>query len=62
MYIMQPPDPFEEGVMDRDVTRTEEISPRQQDRDDDVLKRLELDAEVPVRRHRRREYPGSDEG
>ncbi|MEU7865236.1 hypothetical protein [Dactylosporangium sp. NPDC049140] len=48
--------------MDRDVTRTEEISSRQQDRDDDVLKRLELDAAVPVRRHRRREYPGPDEG
>ena len=50
--------------MDRDVTRNDEISP-QSDWDNGVptrdFNRLERAAELPVRRHRRREYPSSDE-
>ncbi|MFI5906045.1 hypothetical protein [Dactylosporangium sp. NPDC051541] len=49
--------------MDRDVTRNDQLSP-QSDRDNGVptrdSNRLERAAELPIRRHRRREYP-SDE-
>ncbi|WP_433213342.1 hypothetical protein ACQP00_01805 [Dactylosporangium sp. CS-047395] len=51
--------------MERDVTRHDETATRQQDRDEAVplpeFKRLQQAAELPVRRHRRREYPLSDE-
>jgi hypothetical protein len=54
------PRSVEEGVMDRDVTRNDEIN-SQPERDEGVptrdFKRLERAAELPVRRHRRREYP-----
>ncbi|MFB9408341.1 MULTISPECIES: hypothetical protein [Dactylosporangium] len=50
--------------MDRDVTRHDEINP-QFARDSVVPKRdpnrLERAAELPIRRHRRREYPQPDE-
>nr|BFE63924.1 hypothetical protein GCM10020063_084500 [Dactylosporangium thailandense] len=51
----------EEGVMERDVTRREESAGKSPEREDDAVKRLERDAEVPVRRHRRRDDPAVDE-
>ncbi|WP_433082476.1 hypothetical protein ACQP1P_01860 [Dactylosporangium sp. CA-052675] len=47
--------------MSNDVTRREESVTAPPERDDDAVKRLERDAEVPVRRHRRREHPAADE-
>jgi hypothetical protein len=58
--------PFEEGVVTPDVTRQDQTAIEQPGRDDDVLpmpdfKRLEWAAQLPVRRHRRREYAAPDE-
>ncbi|WP_433612715.1 hypothetical protein ACQP2P_02095 [Dactylosporangium sp. CA-139114] len=47
--------------MSDDVTRREESATVLPERDDDAVKRLERCAEVPVRRHRRREHPATDE-